>query len=346
MKALKKLLVLVLLMSLMTMLLVGCGGDTSTEGEGEEVTGVVWKIESSYGPGDQCWDIQLPLITEAITDATNGYIQFELYQPGAICEAEQIPASLANGLLDAALSAPNYCASIIPAAYAEQGVPFIWEDGQDVYETYYDYNLISFLRDEYEKAGIYYGMYVPNGAYNMLTNFPVTKADDLKGKKIRASTTYGMFVEELGGSPVVMSGGDLYMGMKLGTIDGMIYTIAEMEMSKLMEVTKYIVMPAASGSAPVNLVFSKASWDALPAEIQDTVNDTMQEIFMDIYEESIAYDESAVNASLAYGSELSEIEDLEPFYAAAEAVIDRCIVDYPAAEPGYDIILQWKSDQK
>ncbi len=340
-----------LLIAMLIVALTACGGG-GTGGGGDngggggdvaEFEGVTWRIQSSYPPGDQCWDVQMPMITKAITEATDGLIKFELFQPGAICEPDEAPTMLSKGLLDAALTAPNHTAGLIPAAYAEQGVPFLWQDGQDVYDTYYNAGLLDFIRDEYAKSDIYFGMYVPNGAYMIMTNFPVTKASDFVGKKIRASTTYGMFIEELGGSPVVMSGGDIYMGMRLGTIDGNIYTVCELETSKLMEVTKYLVTPAVGGSAPVNLSISMKSWNALPKEVQDIVNKTMQDIFMDIYEASISFDKSAIEAGLDYGTQISEIpeENLQPFYDAADAVIERCRKEYPAAGPGYDIILKW-----
>ncbi|MFA5638160.1 MAG: TRAP transporter substrate-binding protein DctP [Anaerovoracaceae bacterium] len=339
----KKWLSILLAAVMVLALLAGCGGEGATEAES-----VTWRIQSSYPPGDQCWDVQMPMICERLTEATDGYLQFELYQPGAICEPDETPTMLSKGLLDAALTAPNHTAGLIPAAYAEQGVPFLWQDGQDVYDTYYDYGLLDFVRDEYAKADIYYGMYVPNGAYMIMTNFPVTTASDFVGKKLRASTTFGMFIEQLGGLPVVMSGGDIYMGMRLGTIDGNIYTVCELETSKLMEVTKYLIEPAVGGSAPVNLSISMKSWNALPDDIKDIVNETMQDMFMDIYEASISFDKSAIKAGVEYGTKINTIpeENLQPFYDAAAAVIEKCKKEYPAAAPGYDIIERWQADNK
>lgn len=335
-----------LLAAAMTLALAaGCSGGESEEGgqtDGEAV--YKWKIQCGYPPGDQCYDIQMPMICEAITEATDGQIQFEYYQPGAICEPEQVPSSLSKGLLDAAISAPSETVQMVPAAYAEQGVPFYWENGQDVYDNFYDYGLLDFCRQTYDEAGIYYGMYVPNGAYMLMTNFQVNSADDITHKKIRASTSYATMVELMGGAPVAMNGGDIYMGMKLGTIDGYIYTVAELEMSSLKEVTSNVMEPAACGSAPVNLIFSKKSWDSLTPELQDIVNQTMQDIFMDVYNESITFDQDSMEAAKDYGVVFTTVDaaGMEPFYEAGRQVMEELSAQYPDSEPGFELIQQWK----
>lgn len=344
MKMTKKLLTLVLILSLALAALAGCGEETADNGGSAKAATYSWKIQCGYPPGDQCWDIQMPMICDAITEATDGQVTFEYFQPGGICEPSQVPISLSKGLLDAAISAPSDTVQLVPGAYAEQGVPFYWENGQDVYDNFYEYGLLEFCRDIYEDAGIYFGMYVPNGAYQLMTNFPVNSADDLKGKKIRASTSYATMVQLLGGAPVAMPGGDIYMGMKLGTIEGYIYTVAELEMSALKEVTPYVMEPAACGSAPVNLIFSKEAWDSLTPELQETINETMQDIFMDIYNESISFDKDSKKAAEEYGVEFVTVapENMQPFYDAGKQVMEDLSAQYPDSAPGFKLIQAWK----
>lgn len=345
MRTMKKWLSVLLIAAVAFVLATGCSGGGGGDGASSDSDTVYeWKIQCIYPPGDQCYDIQMPMICEAITEATDGQIQFEYYQPGAICEPEQTPSSLSKGLLDAAICAPSETVQMVPAAYAEQGVPFYWENGQDVYDNFYDYGLLDFCRETYEKAGIYYGMYVPNGAYMLMTDFQINSGDDLKGKKIRASTSYATMVELMGGAPVSMNGGDIYMGMKLGTINGYIYTVAELEMSALKEVTSNVMEPAACGSAPVNLIFSKKSWDSLTPELQEIVNETMQDIFMDVYNESITFDKDSMDAAKDYGVVFTTVDDagMQAFYDAGRQVKDKLSQQYPDSAPGFELIQQWK----
>jgi TRAP-type C4-dicarboxylate transport system substrate-binding protein len=344
----KNLLGVLLIVSLVgTLALTGCG-DSGNSGGGSDDQTYEWKLQSSYGPGDQTWDIQMPMIVEAIEKATDGKVKITTFQPSAICEPEQAPQSVKEGLLDAALSTAGDTGVIVPAAYAEQGIPFFWESAQDMYDTYYDYGLLEFLREEYEKQNIYYGMPVPNGTYNLMTKFPVEKASDLTGKKIRAVSSWGYFVEKLGGSPVVMPGGDIYQGLKLGTIDGTIYTFAELKNAKLSEVVTDVMEQPGSGSGFVSLIINKKKWDALPADLQEKINQALKDVYAPIMDKNIAYDEEAKQAAIAEGVRINKISDenMPGFWDAGLQTAEQVAKDHPEAVPGLDIVKKWHEENK
>ncbi|MCI8645480.1 MAG: TRAP transporter substrate-binding protein DctP [Firmicutes bacterium] len=326
--------------------LSGCGSDDSGKGDAAKGDSVTWKVQCAYPQGDQAYDIHMPMICEAITEATDGYINFEYYAPGALCEAEQAPASVSKGLLDCAISAPNDTATLVPAAYAEQGIPYWWATKENIYECFYDYGLIDYLREEYAKQNIYYGLFNGEGQYMLMTNFPVKSASDLKGKKIRASTSYATMMEQLGASPVTMSGGDIYMGMKLGTIDGYIYTVSELETSSLKEVTSDVMEPAGCAGAPVNFIINMDKWNSLPEDIQKKVNDTMQELCLTTMDAAIDLDEKSIKSAKDYGVEFNTVSDkeMEDFYKAGEAVLEKLTKKYPDAKKGFEIISKWKDE--
>lgn len=346
----KKVLGMLLAVLLAVTMLAGCGNKQVAENEQatNEQTTYEWKLQNTFGPGDQTYDVQMPMIVDAIQKATDNRIKITTYIPGAISEPEQVPESVAKGMIECAISSPGYCGQLIPAAYAEQGIPFYWESGQDVYDTFYDYGMLDYLRTEYDKVGLYFGMYVPNGAYSLMTTFPVNSTADLKGKKIRASSSYGEFVKQLGASPVTMSGGDIYMGLKLGTIDGCVYSISELESAKLKEVLSDIMVQPACGSAPVNFIISKKVWEELPADLQDAVNAALQEAFMPIYEASVALDDPAIAAAKEYGVHFNEVsaENMNAFWEAGIKTADYVVKNYPEAEAGIDIIKKWHEENK
>ena len=57
-----------------------------------------------------------------------------------------------------------------------------------------------------------------------MTNSPIRSAADVEGKKIHASGMRAKWMSALGASVVTLPGSELYMAMKLGTIDGITYT--------------------------------------------------------------------------------------------------------------------------
>lgn len=348
MKSFKKLLVLALVLSMVVMTFAACGGGSSDSGEEASADQTyTFKVQCAYPPGDQGYDLHMPMICEMITEATDGAIQWEYYQPGAICEVEQMPTSLSKGLLDAGMMGPNETAALVPAAYAEQGIPFWWTTKEDIYECMYDYGMIDYLREQYAAADIYYGCWNGQGQYSLMTSFPVNSAEDLKGKKIRASTTYASLMQELGASPVQMSGTDLYMGMKLGTIEGYIYSVAELETSSLKEVTKYLMSPAGCAGAPVNFLFSMKAWNSLTPELQEKVNKALEESYLATMDAAAANDEEALAKAKEYGVEVVEVtgDALQGFYDAGDKVLASLEEKYPEAQEGFDILKKWKADK-
>ena len=175
----------------------------------------------------------------------------------------------------------------------------------------------------------------------------ITCLDDLKGKKVRASTTYAMLVQELGGSPVQMSGGDIYMGMKLGTIDGYIYSVAELETSSLKEVTKYVMQPAGCAGAPCNFLFSMKAWESLTPELQEKVNQALEDSFVSTMEAAAEIDEDSLAKAQEYGVEFAVVEGdaLQAFYDAGDKVLASLEEQYPEAQKGFDILKAWKAAQ-
>lgn len=344
MKMMKKSIAIILMMALVITTFAACGGSGSDSGSADSDQVYTFKVQCAYPPGDQAYDVHMPLICDLITEKTDGQIQWEYYQPGAICEPGQVPVSLSKGILDAALSAPNDTASIVPAAYAEQGIPYWWATSEDVYDCFYNNGLLDYLREQYEAAGIYYGAWHGEGGYMLMTDFPVNSVEDLKGKKIRSSTSYATLMDIVGASPVNMSGGDIYMGMKLGTIDGYIYSVAELENSSLKEVTTNVMIPAGCVGAPCNFLFSKKAWDSLTPELQEKVNEALEQSFWDTAKACEELDAVAINAAKEYGVEFVEVsgEELEGFYAAGEKVLGNLEKSYPEAQKGFDILRAWK----
>jgi TRAP-type C4-dicarboxylate transport system substrate-binding protein len=342
---LKKSKVLLLLVVLALMFTTACGGsgDSGSDDSSNADKTYTWKIQSAYGPGDQTWDICLPMITEAITKATDGQVKFQTFQPDAICSAEQEPESVKQGVLDAALSAGADMATLVPGAMAELGIPYYWENGQEMFQNYYDYGLLDFLRAEYEKQGMFYATPVPQGVYSLMTKFKVESAADLKGKKVRGYGSWGIFVQKLGGVPVSMPGGEIQQGLLKGQLDGCIYSFAELQNAKLSEAVSYVMDQPASGSAYVNMVINKAKWDEIGPDLQEKVLTALKDCYEPIREACVAYDTEAKAFSEKGGVEFVKVSDanIEGFWQAGEETALEVEKEYPAAKPGLDLVREW-----
>jgi len=96
---------------------------------------------------------------------------------------------------------------------------------------------------------------------------PVYKPEDLKGMKIRMpnSEAFLDMGRALGTTPTPMGFGEVYLALKLGTIDGQDNPLPTDLSAKFVEVTKYIILTD-HALGMINPVINEEFWQALPNE--------------------------------------------------------------------------------
>ncbi len=111
-----------------------------------------------------------------------------------------------------------------------------------------------------------------NQGYHIFLKKPLSAGNDLKGRKIRGTQSYHGVIRMLGGSPVVLPGGQIYTALQKGVIDGAAWPAAGMLSMKHFEVAKYRVRPTFGTS---NLVFlaNLDKWKKLTAAEQKVLLD-------------------------------------------------------------------------
>ena len=104
--------------------------------------------------------------------------------------------------------------------------------------------------------------------------------------------------------------------------------------------------PAGCAGAPVNFIINMDKWNSLPEDIQKKVNDTMQELCLTTMDAAIDLDEKSIKSAKDYGVEFNTVSDkeMEDFYKAGEAVLEKLTKKYPDAKKGFEIISKWKDE--
>ncbi|RDB42086.1 ABC transporter substrate-binding protein [Halomonas sp. DQ26W] len=133
--------------------------------------------------------------------------------------------------------------------------------GWDLYqEIYGDYNMV----------------YLPYGITNNESGFmgrtPIESLADLDGKRLRLSgRDQGRVLEELGGSQVTLSGGEIYQAVERGVVDGAEFSTPGVDYNAgFAEIVEYWSVPGWHQSASVfGVMINKDAWDALTEETQE-----------------------------------------------------------------------------
>lgn len=114
---------------------------------------------------------------------------------------------------------------------------------------------------------VYLGAQVAD-TYHLVTKFPVTKLEDLKGKKLLAPGAIASRVHGTGAIPVDAGLPVFYNMLQTGVADGAVILITGVLPFKLHEVAPYITKVDLGAVFSGALAMNKNTWDKLPPHMQ------------------------------------------------------------------------------
>jgi TRAP-type C4-dicarboxylate transport system substrate-binding protein len=243
---------------------------------------IEWKFQDTYPIA--AWPaahLNVPMI-EWIQKVTKGKLKITRYEPGALASVNDTYDALSRGVFDAAALYPGFYTGVMPEGNVEQGLPWGWIDAKAQAVSLFKFGMFDLMKKVYDKHNIHLlAHYTMGDVYNIGTAKPVTKLDDLKGMKIRAVGIYGDYVKALGATPVSIPYGEIYMAIKMGTIDGYLASAGALISNKLGEVVKNYLLPTTNSIGFV-VGINKKSWDALPEDIKNLLDTSAPQVAVGI----------------------------------------------------------------
>ena len=155
-------------------------------------------------------------------------------------------------------------------------LPFLLPDYKAAYRAQ-DGMFGKTMGEEGEKIGIKILSWWDYGATYFTNKVrPIKKPEDFKGLRIRV---YGGIVSDvvklLGGAPAFLSGGEVYMALQRGTVDGAITGFTSYLERKYYEVVKYLLV-APVGYQTYTIMVNKGFWEGLPPDQQKIILDSLK----------------------------------------------------------------------
>ncbi|WP_288350489.1 TRAP transporter substrate-binding protein [uncultured Thalassospira sp.] len=242
---------------------------------------VRWKMGSTY-PGSLTQLGTLgKRVDDKIDEVSGGNIKIKFYEPGALVPALEVFDAVSTGSIDAAFSTPGYWAGKVPALQLFGSVPFgpqageylAWVKfggGQEIFDKLYA---------EHGIKSLFCGLIAPeaSGWFSKEIN----TVEDLKGLKMRFFGLGAKVMEKLGVSTQLLSAGDIYPALELGTIDATEFSMPAIDLKLgFHQVAKYYYFPGwHQQSTFFDLMMNKEKWDALDktqqAQIEAVCNDNL-----------------------------------------------------------------------
>jgi tripartite ATP-independent transporter DctP family solute receptor len=203
---------------------------------------------------------------QRVGEISKGRVLVEVYPAGQLFAAKDYPKAVPSGAVDMAQCWAAQWTGLVPSI-SVLDLYFFYDDWPHFWRTI-DSGAGEILSKDMEKAGVKTLYWIQDGTDAFATKGPLKKLDDFKGKRIRVGTELGSHaVKNLGGAPAFMGGGEVYMALQRGTVDGATSSVTSFRDRKYFEVTKYVTDPGCF-YAPYMGVMNLKKWNGLPADIK------------------------------------------------------------------------------
>ncbi len=320
----KKFLSVLLVLSMVLVIMTGCGGQTDSQDSAEAPDeGEVYVLKMSTQLNETAPMVSgFKELAERVSERTDGKLVIEVYPSAQLGSDEDVIEQAIQGVNVAVLTDGGRMANYVKEM-GIIGAPYFADNYEDVLKVTESDTFKQWEKELAEENGIRvlsFNWY--DGARHFLTNKPVKTPEDLEGVRIRTpgAPVWSESIKAMGATPVAMPWTEVYTAMQQGAIDGAEGQNTASYPAKLYEVIKYI--DKTGHFQLVNGIIVGEKWfQTIPEEYQQIlIEETKAEaaenaqLIMNLSDE---YEAKMVEE----GMEVVEV-DLDAFKAAADAAYD------------------------
>lgn len=230
------------------------------------------KVADSYPEGHPFSESGAHVFMDRARELSGGRIRFDYFPAEQMGKAPDLPSLIRSGVVSMGSVAPAYVPGELPLSGVAD-LPGLVDDSCTgslaVSRLMAEGGIL--WKEDFEPKGLrplVVGM-IPD--YEVLTgSHPVRTPADLRGLQLRSSGgTIDRTVEGFGAAPVGMPATEMYEAISRGTVDGTVLGPVSAAPYHLEEVTGHATLGAKLGSFTMTYSISEASWDVLPADLQN-----------------------------------------------------------------------------
>ncbi|MGY0398707.1 MAG: TRAP transporter substrate-binding protein [Ostreibacterium sp.] len=246
-----------------------------------------WKMVTSWPKNFPGLGTSANFLAKKIAEMSDGQLNITVYGAGELVPALGVFDAVSSGTAQMGHSGAYYWKGKSEATQFFSSVPFgltademtawlYYGGGLELWhEVYAPFNLIAFPAGN---TGVQMG-----GWFNKEIN----TIEDLKGLKMRMPGLGGEVLKRLGGTPVVIPGGELFTSLESGAIDATEWVGPYNDLAfGFYKVAKYYYYPGwhETGST-LECMLNKEAFEALPKRLQNFVKDACRIVNEDMFAE-------------------------------------------------------------
>ena len=225
---------------------------------------------------DSTLTIYLKKFAEEAEKLSNGKLKFEIYTNGSLYKGVAGLEATQNGDLEMCLCAVSNYGELSQKIFL-LSLPFVFPTNEAVYDAYAgDFGKLAV--EDAHKFNLELLSYFVFGGTDMSSSKQIKVPSDVKGQKIRVfGLANSSFIENCGGAPTFMSGGEVTQALSTGLIDGALTGAESMVERKYYEFQKYLCAIGFE-RADQMVVMNYSWWQKLPAEVQGYITSAMEAV--------------------------------------------------------------------
>lgn len=208
---------------------------------------------------------------QRIAEETGGAVEIGLTGPDAVPALEQFEP-VQSGVFDLLFTHPAYHAGVTPVGLAIDAIAADPAARRSA-------GVIDFIDRHYQALGMKLIAAPATGSkgFRYFLKEPIAGKPGLAGRKIRGTVSYHPMIEALGGTGVVISGGEVYSALQTGVVDGAAWGLNGAKDFKWYEVAKYMADPV-FGQVGVMIFMNLDIWNGLDGQMQAAVERVAKEL--------------------------------------------------------------------
>ncbi len=275
---------------------------------------IKWRMGSTWTPAINLhWGDKAMI--KYLGEITDGRFEIKWFPSGSLMKAFEYFDACSKGVVEAVGDWSSYWVSKHPAFDFLGSMPYGFTN-MDYMVWYYQFGGEALYNEAYGKFGM---KYFNLGATTSESGFrttektgPIKSIADYKGKKVRTPARGTIWIlQQLGGSPVSMPGGEIYLAVERGTLDGAEFSAPGIDWSLgFAEITKYWSVPCwFQPASQVGVMVNLKAWNKLSKTDQALFKVACKAAAMEALTFYEADAGRAIEKFVAKGTEIVKLDD-------------------------------------
>ena len=305
-----------ILLAILLLALVGCGGDRDAASPDREQQATQktyqWKMVTTWPKNFPGLGMAAENFAELVARMSGGRLKVKVYGAGQLVPAMEVFDAVSQGTVEMGHGASYYWKGKSPTTALFTTIPF-GLNAQEMNGWLHYGGGMALWRELYEPFNL-----IPLAAGNTGVqmagwfNREINSLADLKGLKMRIPGLGGEVISRMGVEAVNIPGGDLYIAMQTGVVDATEWVGPYNDLAfGFHQVAKYYYYPGWHEPGPtLELMVNKQAFSSLPDDLQAIVEGAARAINQDMLDDYTARNNGALKELVeTHGVEVRPLPD-------------------------------------